>query len=199
MVKKTPSQQILANQKKILAKLDLLTREAEQELAKENEIEDIEKQELKELHKLEALEKQLEKDVHTSPLKRITYRDFSKSAVGACFGILGHFSFFYGVRIAEDISMTRATILYLVAFFIGALFLYFTGFRKVETTKMFKLIPMRLFVIFFTSVAIVIAVLYLFNFINASMPFSQVYKSVATVSVLAVIGAATADLIGKEE
>jgi uncharacterized membrane protein len=153
----------------------------------------------KELEKIEKLEQELEKEIHTSPLKNITYRGFTKSAVGAFFGILGHFSFFYGIKISEHISMTRASVLYVIAFIIGAMFLYFTGFRKVTPKTVFHLVPLRLLVIYVTSIATILLVLYLYDYVSFGQSFAEVYKTVATISILAVMGAATADLIGREQ
>jgi hypothetical protein len=94
---KSKDAQILANQKKILKKLEILDKikeEVDQELKEEYKIEAEESEELDELKNLENLEHQLEEELKVKPLTKITYRDFSKSVIGALFGILGHFSFF---------------------------------------------------------------------------------------------------------
>lgn len=191
--------QILKNQKKILKQQQQLISEEEQELREEYKIERQEEQELEELHKIRALEKNIKKEVGQSPLKRITIRDVSKSIIGAFIGIMGHFSFFYGVKIAHDISMSRATVLYIVSFIIGTLFVYFAGYRKVSDKKFMRFIPLRIFAIYFTSLLVIVFVLYLFGFLTTQHHFTEIYKTVSTISILAVLGAATADLIGKSE
>jgi uncharacterized membrane protein len=188
---KTDTATIIANQKKILKKLDKILTDEDLELKHDLS-------ETEELEKIVDLEKSLSREIKEKPLRKITYRDFSKSIVGAFFGVLGHFAFFYGVKISHEITIMRASILYIVAFFIGVLFIYLTGFRKIQHKKHLIFVPIRLLVIYFTSIVVVIAVLSLFGYINNTIPFTEIYKQVAAVSILAVMGAATADLIGKE-
>ncbi len=191
--------EILKNQRTIIKKLDKDMKEEEQEIAEEKILESEEQKEEEELEKLENLELELEDELKEKPLKKISSRDFYRSMVGSFFGILGHFAFFYGVKISHDISVARATFLYIVAFLIGVVFLYMTGYRKMEHKDVLGLVPLRLLIIYFTSIIVVIFVLFLFGFINAGTSFVDVYKTVATVSILAVMGAVTADLIGKSE
>jgi len=120
-------------------KLDLLIKEGKEELITTDNVEELEKKQIDELKSLENLEKRVEKDVNIHPLARITYRDFTKGTIGAFFGIIGHFAFLEGLHVAEKISMLRATALYIIAFFLGLLILYFSGFRKVKTKKIMKL------------------------------------------------------------
>ena len=162
----------------------------------EDEILADEQSELEELQKLESLEKKLAANV-TKPLANITYRDFTRSAVGAFFGILGHFSFFYGIKISEHISVTRASLLYITAFFVGLLFLYFTGYRKTKKAS-HGLLFVRLLVIYSTSIFVIFLILFLFDYISFAQGFASIYKTVATISIIAVMGAVTADLLGKE-
>lgn len=167
-------------------------------IEEDKKIEAGEEAELAELQKLEELERKLERDIHVSPLKKVTLRDFSKSMIGAFFGVLGHFAFYYGVNISENISVMRATMLYIVAFIVGFLFLYYAGFKNVRRSTIFYFMPLRLFVIYTTSIMTIIVVLFLFGFIGVEKGFIEIYKLVATISILAVMGAAAADLIGKE-
>lgn len=191
--------EILKNQRLILKKLDNVIKEEEDEIAEEKIIESEEKEEEHELEKLENLEQDIEEQLKEKPMKKISSRDFYRSMVGSFFGILGHFAFFYGVEISQDITVLRATFLYIVAFFIGVIFLYMTGYRKMEGRDVVGMIPLRLLTIYFTSILVVIFVLFLFGFISTETSFVEVYKTVATVSILAVMGAVTADLIGKTE
>ena len=88
--------------------------------------------------------------------------------------------------------------LYLLSFIIGAVFLYVTGFRKIKDVKVLAFLPIRLIVLYITSILMAILVLYFFHpeFGNS---FILSFKQVATVTLTAILGACTADLIGKGE
>ena len=184
-------QQILNNQKHIQ---ELEVEELEESKKIENE--EINTEE--EIKKLEELEMGIKKEVGPHPLTRITYRDLTKGLIGAFVGIIGHFAFLEGAHIAETFSILRATLLYITSFTIGVLFLYFSGFRKVKRIVTLKFIPVRILVIYFTAITVTIIVLALFGEITTASSFEQVYKSVSAISILAMLGAATADLIGRE-
>jgi len=196
VIEQTQFATLVNNQEKILKKLNIL-EQIEQEIKhEEQELLSEEGQ----LEKLAQLEKDLEKEIHVSPLRKITYKDITKSMIGAFFGILGHFSFYYGAQIALHISVFRASLLYIVAFLIGGIFLYLTGFRKVKNPTTLWFAPIRLLVIYSVSIMMVIIILLLFNYINPyEQTFFDMYKTVATVSILAVMGALTADLLGRNE
>ncbi len=191
--------EILKNQKTIIKLLKKIDNEEIKELAEEDEMGLDEEQELSELKKLESIEQELAEEVKVKPLSRITHRDFYKAIVGALFGIMGHFSFFYGVEIAHGISVLRASFLYVIAFVIGLVFLYATGYKKIDPKTVYKVIPLRLFTIYFTSIMVILIVLFVFDFIGLHSSFVEIYKTVAAISILAVMGAITADLIGKSE
>ncbi len=162
--------------------------------AEERKIERMGQQELAELQKLE-------KDVRgyaSHPLTRITYHDLIRGSIGAVFGTVGHFAFFYGVEIAEKISAGRATFLYLLSLLICFLFMYYSGFRKVREVKVKRFIPLRVIVIYSVALAVVALTLFAFGFIDTHSSFVEVYKTVATNSLLAVLGASTADILGKD-
>lgn len=158
---------------------------------------DDEDRELDELAKLESLEKEIQADVASRPLTRITYHDFTKGIIGAFFGIVGHFAFFYGAKIAQDISLVRAHALFVTSLALLVVFLYFSGFRRVQRSGV--LIPLRVLIIYVTAHVVIAFVLFLFGMIDVGMSAVEVYKNVASVSILAVMGAATADLLGAEE
>ena len=188
---------------RIEKKLDLLAKNQGTLIKEEKRIEQEEeeeireqKEEIDELKTLEKLENKIDSEVKKSPLTRITLRDFFKSIIGAFIGIIGHFSFFYGVEIAHNISVTRATFLYIVAFIIGLLYVYFAGFRKVQDTDLGKFVPVRVLTIYVTSIVVIILTLYLFGFFTHETSLTEIYKTVSAISILAVLGAATADLIG---
>jgi uncharacterized membrane protein len=191
--------EILANQKKIL-------RNEEKILGEEKKLEDMESEELKNeesslnseeeaLRELEKLEKAI-KQGSLHPLKKVTRRDIFKSFIGAFFGIMGHFAFYKGADIAAGLSILRATVLYLVAFVIIIVMLYYTGFRKIKTNFVMKFLPYRAVIIYLVSALTIIIVNLLFNKVHFPIHFSEVYTLVGASIILAVIGAGTADLIG---
>jgi uncharacterized membrane protein len=179
-------------EKKIFKEEEVEIKEQKQELEKQTE-------EIDELKTLEELEKKIDKEVKKNPLTKISIKDFSKSVIGAFIGIIGHFSFFYGIEIAKDITVARATLLYIVAFCIGLLFIYFAGFRKVKDVSTSRFVPIRIIIIYVTSILVILLTLYLFGFVTHETQFVEIYKTVSTISILAVLGASTADLIGGTE
>ena len=142
------------------------------------------------------MEKALEKGLKRKVLGKISFHDVSKGVIGSFFGTIGHFAFFEGAHIAEQISMTRATILYIFAYGVGSLLIYFSGFRKVKEERVLHLVPLRVTVMFVISIVSSVLILYLFNQISFTTSFDVVYKIVANVSVLAMFGATTADFLG---
>ena len=196
MAKKPPTTKELL--KRIDKRLDTMNSRLKRIEDEERVIEQGEADELDELKKLEALEEEIKKDVTPRPLTRITYHDFTKGVIGAFFGIVGHFAFFYGARIAESISLVRAHALLATSFILLIMFFYFTGFKKVSHKKGLFM-PWRVLVIYLTAHVVIAFVLFLFGMIDVGMSAAEVYKNVASVSILAVMGAATADLLGAEE
>ncbi len=187
-------------------KLDIILDQLEKIKLLEKETIKSEMEEINELGKeesgietLEKLEKEVKREVVPKAITKITYRDFVKSIVGAFFGIMGHFAFFYGIELADKLSMLRATLLYFLSFVIGILFVYFTGFRKVSIKRKIMFVPVRVFVIYGVSLIVIVFVLSLFGFITPETHFTEAYKTISSISVLAVLGAVTADLIGREE
>ena len=203
---------LLEQQKLLLEKQNILQQEEKRIEEKEKKIEAFELTENKEeqkikkiaeeeqstLQQLEKLEKEIKKEVKRSPLKKITYRDFTKGMIGAFIGIVAHFSFLEGLDVAENFSMLRASLLYGISFFIGVAFLYFSGFRSVEDKTILKIIPLRICVIYTSAIFVTLIVLSLFGIISLQSDLEVVYKTVSAISILAMLGACTADLLGKE-
>jgi len=164
-----------------------------------NREEKIERLQLQELQTIKSLKKEISKDVGEHPLTRITRADIVRSVVGALIGTVGHFAFFYGVEIAEKISIFRASFLYIFSLIISFLFMYYSGFRKVKEIRIFRFIPLRVAVVYLISIVVVISTLFIFGFIDFSSGFIHVYKVTAATLLLAVLGASTADILGKRE
>jgi uncharacterized membrane protein len=155
-----------------------------------------EAKQLSSIEKLEKIQREIEKAVEPHPLRKLTLRDLAQGTIGAFIGVTAHFTFIYGVKVAEKISMTRAIMLFPLSLLIGALFLYGTGFRRVPAKYLWYL-PLRLLALFTVSVLMAILVLFVFQpyFLDN---FQESFKQVATVSLMGLIGAITGDLIGKE-
>lgn len=192
----------------ILEKQDEILKNEEKILGEEFKLEDMEHLELENenlnqkteeeaLLELEKLEKELKHSI-SNPLKRVTRRDFFKGFIGAFFGIMGHFAFYKGADIAKELSFLRATILYVVAFVIIVIMLYYTGFRKVKKQIVLSFLPIRALILYSVSIITVILVNWMFDKIHY-FTFMEIYKLVGASIILAVIGAGTADLIGGGE
>jgi len=190
---------IIKNQNKIIKNQDKILKEELTEKKAEKELGAMERREIKELQELKELEKKIKFDIEPHPLRKITYRDFTRGMIGAFVGIVAHFSFVKGVHLAEHFSVYRATLLFVASFLLGFLYLYFSGFKKVEKVLVMKFIPLRLLVIYGSAILVTIVVLWLFGELGHGVTFIEGFKMVSGISVLAVLGACTADLIGGGE
>lgn len=206
---------ILAMQKRLLKEDDSIESEEKriENLEKENEIgEEEENTELKriesdfektkkteddELSKLQQLEEEIKREVGDHPLRRITIKDVVKGFVGAFIGLAVHYTFTYGVEISKSLNFTRATFLYVLSFFVGLVFIYATGFRKIRDPKILMFMPIRLIILYIASIIMSIFVLFIF-YPGFGHEFTESYKMVAGVLLAAIVGACTADLIGKD-
>jgi len=155
------------------------------------------KKEESDLEKLEEIENEIKTEVGGHPLARVTLKDITKGLIGAFIGLSIHYTFTYGVEIAKELTMNRATIMFPLTFLVGLLFIYATGFRKIEDKRILIYMPIRLLVLYICSLIMSIAVLYLF-YPTFGQNFEESYKMVAGVMLAAVVGACTADLLGKE-
>lgn len=189
-------QEVLLSTQKATLKEEAKIEQEEKKIEKEETEEKGE--EITELQQLKVLEEQIQEEVKNNPLRKITYRDFTKGMIGAFVGIVAHFSFLEGLDVAENFTMIRATLLYVISFIIGMMFLYFAGFRRVGDKMMLKFIPLRIVVIYASALLVVLIVLSVFGMITFQSNFDEVYKTVSAISILAILGACTADLIGKE-
>lgn len=190
-------EQLERDQLKKLAKEDKKLSRIEKE---EHILQKLTKEELKELANLKKLEEEIKKSVKQSPLKRITSRDMARGLIGSFFGIVAHFAFIEGIDVTErfNFTMLRATLLLFTSFFIGLIFLYATGYREIKDFKILSVLPIRIVVMFGISIVSILSVLALFGILNSNSTFPEIYKQVAVISLPAIIGAATADIIGKK-
>jgi uncharacterized membrane protein len=203
----TAENKMLREEKKIEQKEDLLTREEKNIESEEKRIESEEnnigkladtiKKEETDIEKLQKIEEEIKSEVGSHPLAQVTLKDITKGFIGAFIGLAIHYTFVYGVEIAEKMTMLRATIMFPLTFLVGILFIYATGFRKVQDTKLLVYMPVRLLILYICSLIMSILVLYLF-YPSFGQSFEASYKMVAGVMLAAVVGACTADLLGKE-
>jgi uncharacterized membrane protein len=171
--------------------------EEEQIESKEKGFSNMEKvmeKEESDIEKLEHMEQELKAEVGEHPLAKVTLKDLAKGLIGAFIGLAIHYTFVYGVELSTTLTMTRATILYPLTFIVGLLFIYATGFRKIQDKKILVYMPIRLGVLYLCSLIMSIVVLFLF-YPNFGHTLEESYKMVAAVMLAAVVGACTADLL----
>ncbi len=188
--------EILANQRKQFLKINESEEKIEEDIVEAEESLPAmnEKQEISEIKRLEA---DLKKDTQTSPLRRITYRDVTKGLVGAFIAVVNQFAFASGFQIAEHYSILQSSLLLVTSFMIIVLFIYYTGFRKVDDKFVFRFLPLRAGILYIVSIFVSAIIPFAFKTLTPDMPFSVIYGTIASISILAVLGAGTADLIGK--
>ena len=151
----------------------------------------------KETEKVEQLEKEIKKEVTTKPLTKFSVKDLNKGIIGAFIGVVAHFGFIYGKAIAKYISVPRATLLIIFSYLLVLILMYETGYREVKEKRLFMILPRRATLIYLTSLIVIIVIFFLFNMIDLSNPLN-LYKEVAVTSILAALGAGTADLLGRK-
>jgi len=193
-----------ASLQSLSAKLDKVLRNQERLLSTEQRVEREEHEELreeavakKELEKIEFLAREIEHQVESHPLRKITLKDVTRGAIGAFVGTVAHYTFIYGIKAAEAITVARASLLFPLSLFVGGIFLYATGFRKVQDPKLLWFLPIRLIVLSITAIITSIIVLAIFT-PSFGQHLGESFKQVATVSLSAIIGACTADILGKD-
>lgn len=189
--------EILAEEKKVEAKVNGVEKKEEEIEKKETQIISEEKKIAKETEKVEKIEKEIRKEVTPKPLKAIGIRDLSKGIVGAFIGVVAHFAFIYGKEIANQITTARATILILFSYLLIIILMYETGYREIKEKRLLGVLPKRATVIYLTSLVMIPVIFFLFNQLNLSN-LTALYKQIAVTSVLASVGAGTADLIGRD-
>ncbi len=164
---------------------------------KEDIIIEEEKKIEKETEKLERIEKEIKDEVKTKPLMAINFKDLNKGIIGAFIGVVAHFAFLYGKEVAKEITVTRATVLIIFSYILIIILMYETGYREIKEKRLIKILPRRATAIYLTSILVILIIFFLFNQINLS-DLAGLYKQIAVTSVLASLGAGTADLIGRD-
>ena len=145
---------------------------------------------------IKKVESQIKRIVEIKSLNRVTIKDINRGIIGAFIGVVAHFGFIYGKEIAQRISTSRATFIFIFSYLLITILMYETGYRKIKEKRILKFLPLRATVIYFVSLAVIIFIFFLFNQIDFGN-IGRLYSEVAVTSVLAVLGAGTADLIGR--
>jgi|SRR3989338_10741630 len=189
--------EILAEEKKVEDKVGQIEKKEEKIEKEEAYIVNQEKKIEKETEKVQKLEKEIKKEVTIKPLTKFNRKDLNKGIIGAFIGVVAHFAFIYGKEIAQDISTSRATILIIFSYLLIIVLMYETGYREIKEKRLLGILPKRATIIYVTSIVIILVIFLLFNQINMS-DITITYKQIAVTSILASLGAGTADLIGKD-
>ena len=188
--------EILAEEKKMDNKLETIQKD-EKEIEKEEvKVMAEEKKVEEEAEKVENLEKKISKEVRSSPMAKFNVKDLNKGIIGAFIGVVAHFGFIYGKAIAQYITTTRATVLFLFSYLLIIILMYETGYRDIKEKRLLGILPKRATFVYLTSIVVVIVIFYLFNMLDLTN-LNGLYKEIAVTSVLASVGAGTADLIGR--
>ena len=128
---------------------------------------------------------------------KFTIKDLNKGIIGAFIGVVAHFAFIYGKQIASDITAVRATILLVFSYILIIILMYETGYREIREKRLLGILPKRATVIYITSLLMIPVIFFLFNQLDISN-MAELYKRIGVTSVLASVGAGTADLIGRD-
>ncbi len=188
--------EILAEEKKVGDKVESIEKKEEAIEKKEEAIAKEEKKIEKEAGRVEELEKEIKREVTTKPLAKLGIKDLNKGIIGAFVGVVAHYAFIYGKEIAKNISTTRAVFLLAFSYLLILILMYETGYREIKEKRLLGILPKRATAIYLTSLMVVFVIFFLFNLIDLSNPMG-LFKEIAVTSVLASVGAGTADLIGR--
>lgn len=188
--------EILSEEKKVERKVEEVEKKTEQIGQKEAQIAKEEKKLEKETQKVESIERKIEREVSQKPLTSFSFRDLNKGIVGAFIGVVAHFGFVYGSVLADKITLARAVLLLAFSYLLIVILMYETGYREIKEKRLLGVLPKRATFIFVTSIAVVAAIFFLFNMVDLKDPIGF-FKQIAVTSVLASLGAGTADLLGK--
>ena len=187
---------ILAEEKKVEHKVDDVKKEEKQLEKKEISLMTEEKKVEQEEKKVENLEKKISKEVSPQKLTDFGIKDLNKGIVGAFIGVVAHFGFIYGKAIAQYITVMRASVLFLFSYVLIIILMYETGYRDIQEKRLFGILPRRATFVYLISLGVVVVIFYLFGMLDLSN-ITGLYKEIAVTSVLASVGAGTADLIGR--
>ena len=174
-------------------------------------VERLEKKGLKELKKVEREEAKIESElkkfegeiekmhgeIKGGVIEKFTTKDIARGIVGAIFGmsIMGWHE--RVINAGLNMPAINVFVIFLLTIVAGASVLYFSQYKRIKDTWIIKnLLPKR-FVIFYGLCLLVVFVIYaLFNIIEPGItPTIKILKLIVVVSLPAMIGASTADIV----
>ena len=188
---------VFAEEKKVEHEMKGVEREEKEIEKREDTIAEEEGKIERETEKVEKLEKEIKKEVTQKPLIKFNLKDLNKGIIGAFIGVVAHFGFIYGKAVAKYVSPLRATLLIIFSYLVIIILMYETGYREIKDKRLLGILPRRATIIYITSLIVVVIIFFMFNLIDFSDPIG-LYKEIAVTSVLASVGAGTADLIGRD-
>ncbi len=170
-----------------------------------------EKPEMRELRKIEAeeehieeelkgFEKEIEKlrtEIKPAAIEKFTKKDIARGIVGAIFG-MSIMAWHEGVRkAAVEMSVFNLIAVVLLTVVAGTSVLYFSQYRKIKEKWIInQLLPRRFVFLYALAMVVVFSVYLLFNIIQIGVtPTENIAKLVLVISLPAMIGASTADII----
>lgn len=182
--------EILAEEKKVEQEIGDIEKREDSIAIEEKKIE-------KETEKVEKLEKEVKEEIAAKPLTKFNLKDLNRGIIGAFIGVVAHFSFISGKEIATQITTTRATVLIIFSYLLIMILMYETGYREIKEKRLLKIFPKRATLIYLTSIGVIVVIFFLFNQASLS-DLMGFYKQIAVTSILASLGAGTADLLGRD-
>ncbi len=188
---------ILKREEQVLAKEAKIEREELKEEHSEQRLESMEQKTLSEIKELEQLEINIKEQIKDHPLKKIGARDLMRGLAGAFVGVIIHNALYYGTAIASKFDNNRAIIWFVLAFIAGAVILYATGYRKIEDKKTLWVLPIRLIILYTAALVVSTVALFLY-YPGFGLEFAESMHLLAAVQMSAVIGAVTADMLGRD-
>ena len=187
----------MAKQKGLKKKIGEIERLERKQL---KELKIVEKEERNieiELKKFEGEIEKLRDEIKPGAIEKFTIKDISRGIVGGMFG-MSRMAWHEGVRTAAvGMSIFNLAAVIVLTIIAGSSVLYFSQYRKIKEKWVIKqLLPRRFVFLYALSMVIVTGIYVLFNIIQIGVtPVEDIVKLVLVISLPAMIGASTADII----
>ena len=185
---------------KLIGFTKMAKRKSSRKSAEMRELKKIEAEEENIELELKKFERDIEKlrtEIRPGAIEKFTTKDVARGIVGAIFG-MSIMAWHEGVRNAAiEMSFANVIAIVLLNMVAGTSVLYFSQYRKIkEKWIVQQLLPKRFVFLYALAMGIVFSVYVLFNIIQiGTTPTEDIIKLILVVSLPAVIGASTADII----
>ena len=185
---------------KLIGFTKMAKRKSSRKSAEMRELKKIEAEEENIELELKKFERDIEKlrtEIRPAAIEKFTTKDVARGIVGAIFG-MSIMAWHEGVRNAAiEMSFANVIAIVLLTMVAGTSVLYFSQYRKIkEKWIVQQLLPKRFVFLYALAMGIVFSVYVLFNIIQiGTTPTEDIIKLILVVSLPAVIGASTADII----